>query len=96
MGTVLEAMSAGKPVITTQKNGNEDIIVNNVNGILIPPESVNDIVKSVCYLLDKPTERESLGKNAQKYIQEYMTWDIHCEKLLKILKETITKTRNHI
>jgi glycosyltransferase involved in cell wall biosynthesis len=37
MGTVLESMAAGKPVITTTANGNEDVIENGENGILIKP-----------------------------------------------------------
>lgn len=93
MGTVLEAMSAGKPVITTTKNGNEDIITNDINGVLIQPENVEEIINSVCDLLDNQNKRNTLGKNAQKYIEENMTWNIHCKKLQKILEEITTKTQ---
>ncbi len=87
MGTVLEAMSAGKPVITTIKNGNEDVITNNLNGILIRPENTEDIIKSVHDLLDNTEKRNIIGKNAQKYIKENMTWSLHSKRLLKILEE---------
>lgn len=74
--TLLEAMSCGKPVISTNVGLAQECINNCKNGILIEPESVNDMRNAISYLLDNENLRYKLGKNARKTILNNYTWDI--------------------
>jgi len=51
---VLEAMSMGKPVVTTPVGALKDIIANKENGYLVSPGNVDEIAKAIITLLDNP------------------------------------------
>ncbi|MBA3788993.1 glycosyltransferase family 4 protein [Patescibacteria group bacterium] len=87
MGTVLESMAAGKPVITTINNGNEDVITNGVNGVLIEPQSSVAIVNAVTHLIENNEARLSMGKKAQEFIANNVAWEKNAQKLSDILLE---------
>ncbi|MBU3952952.1 MAG: glycosyltransferase family 4 protein [Proteobacteria bacterium] len=70
---VLEAMAAGKAVITTNNRGCEDSVKNNVTGIVIPMRNLPQLVKSITRLLDNSRLRESLGKNARAHVLDHYT-----------------------
>jgi len=92
MGTVLESMAAGKPVITTINNGNEDVIENGKNGILINPNDVKSLKQAIIDLLNDKDKRKELGENAEKFIAEHVAWEKNTKKLSDILTEIRRKT----
>lgn len=87
MGVVLEAMSAGKAVISTTNNGNEDIIENGVNGILIKPKNIDQLVKAISELIDDKQKRQQIGKKAKQYVLDNLTWETFIKKYINILKQ---------
>ncbi len=92
MGTVLESMAAGKPVVTTINNGNEDVIENGKNGILIKPNDVPDLKQAITDLIANDDKRKLLGENAEKFIAEHVAWEKNTKKLSDILTEIRQKT----
>jgi len=89
MGVVMEAMTVGKPVITTTNNGNEDIIENGKTGILVEPRNEKQLTKSIDKLLSSPKLCREMGHKAKIYINNNHTWEIATKKLVKILSEEI-------
>ncbi|HEU0080460.1 MAG TPA: glycosyltransferase family 4 protein [Candidatus Paceibacterota bacterium] len=87
MGTVLESMSAGKPVITTINNGNEDVIIHGENGILIKPADILDLKKAVLDLISDDEKRMKLGARAKEFIAKHVAWEKNAKKLSDILSE---------
>jgi len=73
--TLLEAMSCGRPVISTSVGIAPELITTNENGIVVPPGSVEDITKSIAFLLENKSFREKLGRNARNTIENNSTWD---------------------
>jgi glycosyltransferase involved in cell wall biosynthesis len=63
--TCAEAMAAGKAVIGSKKTGMEDIIENNKTGLLIDPENVDDIYRSLKTLILNNTIRFEIAKAAR-------------------------------
>ena len=62
---LIEAMSVGKAVISTDCNfGPDEIINNHKNGILVPIESEKKLTEAIQYLIENETERDQLGINA--------------------------------
>jgi glycosyltransferase involved in cell wall biosynthesis len=65
---VIEAMSSGLPVITTDVAGHPEIVESGVNGILIPAKQPEILGKELSALINNKGKRELLGKNARDFI----------------------------
>jgi glycosyltransferase involved in cell wall biosynthesis len=64
----LEAMAAGKAVIGTNNGGMADMIQDNVNGLLIMPNSPTAIKRAILNLAHNPEKIASLGREARERI----------------------------
>ena len=67
--TVLEAMAAGLPIITTRTGGALELV--DKNGILISQEDSDDITRAVKHLVENPEERLVMGKHSRKTAQKF-------------------------
>lgn len=52
--SVLEAMSTGRPIVTTDAPGCRETVVNGVNGVLVPPHSVKPLANAMEWFLAQP------------------------------------------
>ncbi|WP_416695913.1 glycosyltransferase family 4 protein [Candidatus Pseudothioglobus sp. Uisw_050_01] len=52
--SVLEAMSMGRAIITTDVPGCRDTVVNNINGYLVKARSAEDLSRAMISMLDNP------------------------------------------
>jgi peptidoglycan/xylan/chitin deacetylase (PgdA/CDA1 family) len=64
---LLEAMAAGKPVVTTGGSRLRKIISNGINGYLIPEGDTESLASALTLLSRKPALREAIGAEAQAY-----------------------------
>lgn len=85
---ILESLAMGVPIVTFDARGNNDIIKNNYNGILIQPTTnlqtdVENITRSVKELADNDPLKNELAKNAlndrknysrSKFINEHLEY----------------------
>lgn len=62
---LIEALALSKPVITTNHRGCKETCIHEVNGLLVKPRSVTDLIEKIDYFtsLDKTTI-ENMGKNS--------------------------------
>ena len=60
--SLLEYMAAGRPIVATVAGGNGELIDNEIQGLLIPPEDPQPLAKAVMRLLDSPEVRISLHR----------------------------------
>jgi glycosyltransferase involved in cell wall biosynthesis len=63
---LIECLQVGCPVITTNTGAQEEIIENQKTGLIIPPNSVSEIVEKTKLLLDNPEYCSEVRKNAIK------------------------------
>ncbi|MHA1676313.1 MAG: glycosyltransferase family 4 protein [Candidatus Njordarchaeales archaeon] len=87
--SVLEAMSAGKPVVASDIPGIREIIKDGVNGILVPPKNPRKLAEAILTLLEDGSLRKKLSRNARKTVLDKFAWDKILIKLQSIYKETI-------
>ena len=66
----VEAMKFSKPVIGTNVGGIPDIVLNNKNGYLIEPESVEALVNAVIKLAGSFELRKEMGRESRKRVME--------------------------
>jgi glycosyltransferase involved in cell wall biosynthesis len=73
--TVLEAMSAAKPVITTNHGGAKEAVIDHETGLLIRPNNLEELANSIVNLIDRKTELHEIGANAKKRYLSHFTID---------------------
>jgi len=59
---LIEAMAAGKPVISTDVGGVRDLILDGYNGLLVPSNDPAALADAILYLLRKPERRRMMGE----------------------------------
>lgn len=67
---VVEAMSAGRPVVATNVGGVRTIVEDGVTGLLIPPGDSEAIVNAVEKLLDNPALATEMGYKGRSSVKE--------------------------
>jgi glycosyltransferase involved in cell wall biosynthesis len=60
---ILEAMAAGKPVVTTRVGGNPEVVVDGETGLLVEPADAQALASAITRVLTRPTEARRLGLN---------------------------------
>lgn len=63
--SILEALRAGLPIVTTNVGGIPEAIRNGIEGILVPPHSAAALATGISQLLDDPKLAAQLGANAR-------------------------------
>jgi glycosyltransferase involved in cell wall biosynthesis len=59
--SILEAMSASRPVVATDVGDVHRAVVNEQTGLLVPPRDVRQLADALARLLADPALRERLG-----------------------------------
>ena len=59
--TLLEALSVGRPVITTDNVGCRETVVEDNNGKLIPIKDLKTLINSMLYFINKPEKINEFG-----------------------------------
>jgi glycosyltransferase involved in cell wall biosynthesis len=84
----MEAMACKLAVISTDcPSGPRDIVRDGVDGLLIPPDDVNALAKSMDRLMADPLERQRLGANAMEVIDRFSV-----EKIMSKWDELVAHT----
>jgi len=69
--SLLETVAIGIPVIAYNIRGNNDIVVNNFNGILVKPYDMYSFEKKLISLSRNTKKHKFLKKNCKKSIKYY-------------------------
>ena len=71
---VLEAWSAGKPVIAAKIGGLASLVRHESNGLHFKPGDVNHLLESMERMISEPNFRIASVKTAQAEVNERYTW----------------------
>lgn len=63
---LLEAASCGLPIVTTDSTGCREVIVDEREGILVPPKNVEALANAIERLISHPEVREAMGEKARE------------------------------
>jgi len=67
--SVLEAMAAGVPVVTTDLNGLAEVVVDGQTGLVVPANDPGAIASAIEELLSNPGEAERLGLTGRSHVE---------------------------
>lgn len=87
--SLLEAMSCGKPVVTTRAGGVPDFIEDGQCGYLVPPRDSQALAAAIIKILTNRSLAEKMGAyNRDLCVKDY-DWEIIVDKLEKVYKEVV-------
>lgn len=88
---LVEAMSAGKPVIGTKSGGPEEIIQHGYNGWLVDAVGYQPLADAMLEFYKDAAKREQYGKNALQTVKDKFTFPTMLESYAKVYKEVAKK-----
>ncbi len=86
---LIEAMSASKPVIVSNKCGGSEIIQSNVNGIVFDQAKPEEMTKQVELLISNTHLRKKLGEHAYEYVKSNLSWEKYARTMETIFEEAL-------
>jgi glycosyltransferase involved in cell wall biosynthesis len=88
--TILEVMTAGTPVLTTNAGGNPEIIDNNKDGLLVNFNNEQELLLAAVKILSDQELTDNLVKNASAKLKKF-NWSDELAETIKLLKEVYEK-----
>jgi glycosyltransferase involved in cell wall biosynthesis len=85
--TILEGLSSGRPVISTNVPGGIPDIVNSEVGALIEREDVDTLANELIKFISDEDYKKQIGVNARRQVEQLYTLDFMVKELEKLYKE---------
>jgi glycosyltransferase involved in cell wall biosynthesis len=85
--TLLEALAMGRPIITTDHVGCRETVIDNTNGFLIIPKSLDSLLEAQRKFIDYPSIIEEFGKESRLIAEQKFDVKIVNNILMKYIKE---------
>ncbi len=90
---VLEAMSMALPVIATQISGNEELVIPDETGILIPTDDQDALAQALRVLISDPEKCRQMGLAARQRVLAEYTWQNSAAQYLRLMEWVYTQQR---
>lgn len=86
---MLEAMSAGLPVVATGV-GDVPVVLTPHSGVVVPPQEPDQLAQAVSHLLANMEKLPMMGAAARKHVALHYSPEIWLDQLLAIYQEVLT------
>jgi glycosyltransferase involved in cell wall biosynthesis len=88
---LIEAMAYALPCVATDISGNQDLIENNFNGILVPVDNAEDLARAVIYLLKNPEKARKMGIRARETIVRRCDINHIADQYIDLYRQILTR-----
>jgi len=88
---MLEAMSAGLPILAT-KVGDTELLLDEDRGLMISPHDVPALTDDLCYLIENPQKMKETGGAARQFVDVNYSPGPWMERLLGIYEQARNNT----
>ncbi len=68
--SILEALSIGRPIITTNLPGCKETVIEGVNGYLVPPKAPQKLAEVMEWFILRPELIKIMGSESRKLAEE--------------------------
>jgi glycosyltransferase involved in cell wall biosynthesis len=86
--SILEFMSAGVPVITSNTGAQPEFIIHEETGLLVAPK-LEAMTAALVKLLDDENLRKSIGKQAQAFYKQHLNYEIFFNRIMDVYEHRI-------
>jgi glycosyltransferase involved in cell wall biosynthesis len=92
--TVLTSFAAEIPTVATDIPGTNEAVYNEDTGLLVKPESPEEVAAAVSRLFKDKDLQDKLVKNGRKLLEEKFSWDAHLKLLNEFFQSVVSKPSN--
>jgi glycosyltransferase involved in cell wall biosynthesis len=85
---LVEAAASGKPIVTTNIAGADDIVISGKTGFVVEPKDFKQLAEKIIYLLKRPEVAEKMGKAGLEHIIKVFDEKKMVDGLIKMWEET--------
>ena len=89
--SVIEAMAAGLPTVSTTVGGIPELIEETEEGFLVEPANIEKLAEKLSVLIENQDLRIKMGKKAQEKVGKELDFDIYTEKLKESLFKLVKR-----
>jgi sugar transferase (PEP-CTERM/EpsH1 system associated) len=90
--TLIEACAAGLPIVATRVGGNEEVVVDQLNGLTVPSNDQEALAKAITSLLSDVETSRKMGNNARERFEERFTLQDMVQKYQDLYTFCLTST----
>jgi glycosyltransferase involved in cell wall biosynthesis len=83
---ILEAMAAGLPIISTDVQGTDELVKNNINGFIVKKNDFLEISKKIIKFIDNPNLLIEMSNNSYSTVKNFL-WKNIAEDYISLYKE---------
>jgi glycosyltransferase involved in cell wall biosynthesis len=80
----IEAMACGTPVVASDVGGLKFTVVNEVTGLVVPPQDEAEFARAIALILSDLDWGKQLGENAKKRVESKFSWNSVASQLDKL------------
>jgi GT2 family glycosyltransferase len=92
--TLLEAMSLGKAIITSNVGGAAETFVPDENALLVRPEAADELAAAIRRLIEKPALIAELGRKARETFEQNFTIERFGAEFSEFIRGAISTAAN--
>jgi len=85
---IIEAMAAGRPVVSTRLAGIPESVVHGETGLLVPPEDTMTLAEALSRLVQDAKLRSDYGRAGRERIEQHFQIDQTVRPLVELLQKT--------
>ena len=82
--SLLEAMAAGKPIVTTNIKGNRELIKNVVDGPLVNPQNPESLADGCIYFFRHRDRAQAVGSKARRKAEASFSEEVMVRRTLEL------------
>jgi glycosyltransferase involved in cell wall biosynthesis len=79
--SLMEAMGAGLPVVSSRLSGIPELVEHGINGLLVEPADARGLAQAIEYVLMNQAEAAAMGRAARQRVKEFFSAARHVDAL---------------
>ncbi len=87
--SLIEAAACGRPIVTTDTPGCREIVLDGVNGILVPTRDAQSLAEAIRKLVSDPVLRRQMGRNGRKLVEDRFSETVVVSKTLEMYRSLL-------
>ena len=86
---VLEAMASGLPVVASRIAGNEELVLEGQNGLLVPAEDPESLQTALRQMIGDVEQRQQMGAASRAIVAGEYTWEKVAQQYLELMQQVV-------
>ena len=92
---MVEAQSAGLPVVSTRSGGIPELIRDGITGVLADRADTHQLADALTRILINNEARSRMGDSGPRHVAELFSWDAVSKSYVSLYERLIDKTQSH-